>query len=198
MLGTSFAYSTLQSIVPFTAVYHCFTYKPLKNQMSKWLTPINCCLYCFSQVKRASGECFKHSPALSICGVTLIASDWCPVPIFVPLRIVFPFLLVLSRVLGFSFIHCCAQVTPIPSVSSAGASCIASWFRGAQQLLSSLLVTWTQLFTQYYCLLCVDPFYTLWTETACCFVSSRHTITLICPAAFHWAVSPLHPLVLTL
>lgn len=136
ILGISFTHSSLRSIMQFTSAFYDFTYKPLKNQKCKWLNPINYCLYCILWLKRASDKYFKYNPAISLCAVTLIRSDWCPVPIFVHLRILFPFLLLLSTVLGFSFIHHCTQVILIPSAFPIVAetvfqyipNCIASWF----------------------------------------------------------------------
>jgi len=116
ILGTSFTHSSLESIMQFTLAFYDFTYKPPKNQKCKWLSSVSYCLYCILWLNRASEEYFKYDPAIFLCGVTLIHSDWCPVPIFVHLRILFPFLLLLSTVLGFSFIHHCAQVILIPSV----------------------------------------------------------------------------------
>lgn len=84
----------------------------MKKQKCKWLKSIYYCIYCILWLKRASKEYFKYDPAISWCGVTLIRSDWCPVPIFVHLRILFLFLLVLSTVLGFSFIYSSTQVIP--------------------------------------------------------------------------------------
>lgn len=93
-------YSSLKSITQFTLAFYYYLYT-LKKQKCKCIKSIYYCIYCILWLKRASEEYFKHDPAISSCGVTLICSDWCPVPIFVRLRILFPFLLVLSTVLGF-------------------------------------------------------------------------------------------------
>lgn len=49
-----------------------------------------------------SEEYFKYDPAISLCSITLICFDSCPVPVFVHGRILFLFLLTLSSVLRFS------------------------------------------------------------------------------------------------
>lgn len=149
----------------YTSAFYDFTYKPLKNQKCKWLNPINYCLYCILWLKGASDKYFKYNPAISLCAVTLIHSDWCPVPIFVHLGILFPFILLLSTVLGFSFIHHCTQVILIPSAFPIVAETMCfnifpivllpGFFR-IYEFIFFLFLNWTQIFIQCCHLLCMN------------------------------------------